>query len=68
MKVVHDIVLTVVGGEDSTPHALWERLMDIQEGRVEWEGWGVPCTVADTAQTPTISTPTPCPDNTDTAS
>jgi len=65
---VHEIVLTVVGGEDSTPHALWERLMDIQEGRVEWEGWGVPCAVADTARTSTISTPTPCPDNTNTAS
>jgi len=36
---VHDIVLTVVGGEDSTPHVLWERLVDIQEGRVKWEGW-----------------------------
>jgi len=65
---VHNIVLTVVGGEDSTPHALWEWLMDIQEGHVKWEGWGVPCAVADTAQTPTISTPTPHPDNTNTAS
>jgi len=23
--------------------ALWERIVDIQEGRVEWEGWSVPC-------------------------
>lgn len=23
--------------------ALWERLVDIQQGRVEWEGWSVPC-------------------------
>ena len=40
---VQDIVLPVVGGEGSVAHALWERLVDIQEGRVEWEGWGVPC-------------------------
>ena len=45
---VQDIVLPVVGGEDSVAHALWERLVDIQEGRVEWDGWGVPCAVADT--------------------
>jgi len=48
-KAVQDIVLSVVGEEDSTLHALWERLVDIQEGHVEWEGWGVPCAVADTA-------------------
>jgi len=42
---VQDIVLPVVGGEGSLAHALWERLVDIQEGRVEWEGWGVPCDV-----------------------
>ena len=44
---VQDIVLPVVGGEGSVAHALWERLVDIQEGRVEWDGWGVPCAVAD---------------------
>jgi branched-chain amino acid aminotransferase len=43
---VQDIVLPVVGGEGSVAHALWERLVDIQEGRVEWEGWGVPCNEA----------------------
>ena len=43
---VQDIVLPVVGGEGSLAQALWERLVDIQEGRVEWEGWGVPCDVA----------------------
>jgi len=43
--VVQDIVLPVVGGEGSVAQALWERLVDIQEGRVEWEGWGVPCAV-----------------------
>ena len=42
-------MLTIVGGEDSTPHALWEWLVDIQEGHVKWEGWGIPCAVADTA-------------------
>jgi len=66
--VVQDIVLTVVGGEDSTPHVLWEQLVDIQEGRVKWEGWGIPCAVADTARTSTISTPTLRPDDTNTAS
>jgi branched-chain amino acid aminotransferase len=40
---IQDIVLPVVGGEGSLAHALWDRLVDIQEGRVEWEGWGVPC-------------------------
>ena len=40
---VEDIVLPIVGGEGSVAQALWERLVDIQEGRVEWEGWGVPC-------------------------
>ncbi|KAI0280449.1 branched-chain amino acid aminotransferase II [Russula brevipes] len=40
---VQDVVLPVVGGTGSIAHALWERLVDIQEGRVEWEGWGVPC-------------------------
>jgi branched-chain amino acid aminotransferase len=43
---VQDIVLPVVGGEGSVAHALWERLVDIQEGHVEWEGWGVPCLCA----------------------
>ena len=23
--------------------ALWERIVDIQQGKVEWEGWSVPC-------------------------
>ena len=45
--VVQDIVLPVVGGEGSVAQALWERLVDIQEGRVEWEDWGVPCAVID---------------------
>ena len=45
---VQDIVLPVVGGDDSVAHALWERLVDIQEGRIEWDGWGVRCEVADT--------------------
>jgi branched-chain amino acid aminotransferase len=40
---IQDIVLPVVGGEGSLAQALWERLVDIQEGRVEWEGWGVSC-------------------------
>jgi branched-chain amino acid aminotransferase len=40
---VQDIVLPVVGGEGSVAHALWELLVHIQEGCVEWEGWGVPC-------------------------
>ena len=40
---IQDIVLPVVGEEGSLAHALWERLVDIQEGCVEWEGWGVPC-------------------------
>ena len=42
------IVLPIVGGEDSILHALWEHFVDVQEGRVEWEGWGVPCAVTDT--------------------
>jgi branched-chain amino acid aminotransferase len=45
-EAVQDIVLPVVGGEGSVAQALWERLVDVQEGRVEWEGWGVPCAVA----------------------
>jgi branched-chain amino acid aminotransferase len=40
---IQDIVLPVVGEEGSLAQALWERLVDIQEGRVEWEGWGVSC-------------------------
>jgi len=47
-EAVQGIVLPVVGGEDSILHALWERFVDVQEGRVEWEGWGVPCAVANT--------------------
>jgi len=48
VKVVQGIVLPIVGGEDGIPHALWERFVDVQEGCIEWEGWGMPCTVADT--------------------
>jgi hypothetical protein len=33
-----DVVVPVVGGKGSVAHALWERLVDIQQGRVEWEG------------------------------
>ncbi|KAI0297532.1 branched-chain amino acid aminotransferase II [Multifurca ochricompacta] len=44
---VEDIRLPVVGGQGSLAQALWERLVDIQEGRVEWEGWGVTCTASD---------------------
>lgn len=40
---IQDIVLPVVGEEGSLAQALWERLVDIQEGRVDWEGWGIPC-------------------------
>jgi len=47
-KAVQGIVLPIVGGEDSILHALWEHFVDVQEGRVEWEGWGVPCAVTDT--------------------
>jgi hypothetical protein len=35
---VEDIELPVVGGEGSVAQALWEWLVDIQEGHVEWEG------------------------------
>ena len=55
---LEDILLPVVGGGGgqggqqvqgcwSLAQALWERLVDIQEGRVEWEGWSVPCNVSD---------------------
>ncbi|KAI0247839.1 branched-chain amino acid aminotransferase II [Lactifluus subvellereus] len=47
VEEVEDISLPVVGGGGSLAQALWERLVDIQEGRVEWEGWGVPCKVSD---------------------
>ena len=46
MEVV-DIVLPSVSGSGSLAQALWQRLVDIQEGRVEWEGWGVPCGASD---------------------
>jgi branched-chain amino acid aminotransferase len=49
---VEDIKLPVVGGEGSVARALWERLVDIQEGRVEWEGWSVPCDDASLADEP----------------
>jgi len=73
--MVQGIVLPVVGGEDSIPHAPWERLVDVQEGRVEKEG-------ACCAQSPTLkvlerpqfrhqhrvpTTPTLHPDDTDIA-
>ncbi|PCH42999.1 branched-chain amino acid aminotransferase II [Wolfiporia cocos MD-104 SS10] len=31
------------GGRGPLAQALYERIMDIQEGKVEWEGWSVPC-------------------------
>jgi branched-chain amino acid aminotransferase len=46
MEVV-DIVLPSAGGSGSFAQALWQRLVDIQEGRIEWEGWGVPCGASD---------------------
>ena len=63
-------MLPVVGGEDSVVHTLWEWLMDIQEGHIKWEGWGVPCMVANTEgpRASTISTPTPSPNNANIAS
>jgi len=33
-KAVQEITLPIVGGEDSILHALWEQLMDIQEGHM----------------------------------
>ena len=71
-KTVQDTVLPI-GGEDSTPHALWKRLVVIQEGCVKWEGWGIPCAVTDTVSQqrqcrhhiPTL--PTPRPDDANTA-
>ena len=56
-KTVQDTMLPV-GGEDSTPHALWGRLMVIQEGRVEWGG----------AYCAQLLTPRPNDANTDTTS
>jgi branched-chain amino acid aminotransferase len=44
---VVDFALPPAGGPGSLAQALWERLVDIQEGRVEWEGWGVPCGTSD---------------------
>jgi branched-chain amino acid aminotransferase len=49
---VEDIVFPVMGGEGSVARALWERLENIQEGRIEWEGWGVPCDEASLADDP----------------
>ena len=40
---VVDIVLPPVGGSGSLAQIIWQRLVDIQEGRVEWEGWGISC-------------------------
>jgi len=31
------------GGLGPVGKSLWERIVDIQEARVEWEGWSVPC-------------------------
>jgi len=47
-KVVQGIMLPVVGGEDSILHTLWKCFVDVQEGQVKWEGWGMPCAVANT--------------------
>ena len=39
-----EIVLpTFEEGYGPVSKALRERLTDIQDGRVEWEGWSVPC-------------------------
>lgn len=39
-----DIVLPEhEGGRGPVTLALYERILDIQEGKVEWEGWSVPC-------------------------
>ena len=38
-----DIVLPPAGGSGSLAQIIWQRLVDIQEGRVEWEGWGLSC-------------------------
>ncbi|KAI0319907.1 branched-chain amino acid aminotransferase II [Amylostereum chailletii] len=40
-----EIKLPAYGGSEIGPvaKALWERLVDIQEGRVEWQGWSVRC-------------------------
>lgn len=39
-----DILLsTHVGGLGPIGHALWDRFVEIQEGRVEWDGWSVVC-------------------------
>jgi branched-chain amino acid aminotransferase len=40
---LQDILLPPVSEGSSLAQALWERLVDIQEGRVEWQGWSVPC-------------------------
>jgi hypothetical protein len=40
---VQDVVLPIVGGKGSVMHALREHLVDVQEGRIKWEGWGVSC-------------------------
>lgn len=31
------------GGLGGVGRALWQRIVDIQEGRFEWEGWSVAC-------------------------
>ncbi|KAI0055926.1 branched-chain amino acid aminotransferase II [Artomyces pyxidatus] len=45
-----EIALPEYGGKGIGPvaRALWERLVDIQEGRVEWQGWSVPCEIPGT--------------------
>jgi len=68
VKVVQGIMLPIVGGEDGIPHALWKHFVDVQERWVKWEGWGMPCTVADTEGpwASTTSTPTLRSNDTDT--
>ena len=38
---MQDVLLPVVGEEGSIAQTLWGWLVDIQEGRIEWEGWDV---------------------------
>jgi len=48
VKVVQGIILPIVGREDGILHVLWECFVDVQEGHIKWEGWGMPYTVTDT--------------------
>ncbi|KAJ3476897.1 hypothetical protein NLI96_g10841 [Meripilus lineatus] len=39
-----DVVLPKYeGGMGPVAKALYERIVDLQEGKIEWEGWSVPC-------------------------